>query len=417
MKVTFCAYDNPTYVGGPNAWLRRLLPGLVESGIDPALLILYELDPTACPFLQWVKKSGYRYRATQKRFAEEKISWILREVAADPPDVFVPNLMVPAHHAGRWIKAAGIPTVGVVHSDDEFYRDLLREFVFTNGPFRLSAVVCVSEFLADEVRRHSGGTSVYCVPYGVPIPEKPAESPADRLRLAYAGRFSESQKRISRVVDSFCAAVSSVPGTEGVLYGDGVDRERAQRARERWPSDLPVWFGGRIDSADIQKALLNAHVIVLLSAYEGLPIALLDGMACGLVPLTTSVRSGIPELVRSESTGLVVPDDLESFVTAVRRLRDDPELWMRLSRSARSYVEDHYSTGAMVKQWASMLREVHSKAGHRSPVGRVPKHFDLPPVRGVLRVEDVRQPGVFWRTVLRARSVLGRAARRAGFRT
>jgi colanic acid/amylovoran biosynthesis glycosyltransferase len=403
VKVTFCAYDNPTYVGGPNTWLRRLLPGLAQSGIDPELLILYELDPRACPFLQWAKTSGFRYRATDKRFTEEKISWILRAIAAEPPDVFVPNLVVPAHYAGRWIKAAGIPTVGVIHSDDEFYRDLLREFVFADGPYRLSAVVCVSQFLADEARRHSHETSIYCAPYGVPIPETPAAPPADRLRLVFAGRFSEAQKRISRVVDSFCAAVSSVPGTEAVLYGDGVDREQARQARERWPNDLPVWFGGRVDSAD--------------SAYEGLPIALLDGMACGLVPLTTPIRSGIPELLTSESTGLVVPDDLESFVGAVRRLRNDPDLWLRLSRAARSYVQDRFSTDAMVAQWASLLRDVHSRAGHRSPMGRPPKHYDLPPVRASLRVEDVRQPGVFWRLVLRGRSSLGRAARRAGLRT
>jgi hypothetical protein len=77
-------------------------------------------------------------------FTERHVQWILDRVVEDPPDVFVPNLMVPAFYAGRWVRQAGIPTVGVLHSDDCFHRGIVSEFVCGSNAYRLSALVCVS---------------------------------------------------------------------------------------------------------------------------------------------------------------------------------------------------------------------------------------------------------------------------------
>ncbi|WP_371821102.1 glycosyltransferase [Chloracidobacterium sp. D] len=44
-------------------------------------------------------------------------------------------------------------------------------------------------------------------------------------------------------------------------------------------------------------------MFVLLSDYEGLPIALMEAMATGLVPICTAMRSGIGQLVVDGVTG------------------------------------------------------------------------------------------------------------------
>lgn len=168
MRVTFCAYDRPGYVGGPNAWLRRLLPPLAERGIDPEVLILFNGQPEECPLLEWLKAGQYRHRAARQHpYTEDRALWILQQAAADPPDVFVANLVVPAYYAACWIREAGIPTVAVIHSDDDFHRDLMEEFVFTSGPFQTSGVVCVSRFLEDYVRARGTDSSIHRAPHEI----------------------------------------------------------------------------------------------------------------------------------------------------------------------------------------------------------------------------------------------------------
>ena len=89
-----------------------------------------------------IRKEIYR-----PQYTEQRVRWVVDRLAEDPPDVFVPNLMVPAYYAGRWVREVGIPTIGVLHSDDPFHRGLLSEFVFGAGAYQLSALVCVSKFL------------------------------------------------------------------------------------------------------------------------------------------------------------------------------------------------------------------------------------------------------------------------------
>jgi hypothetical protein len=91
--------------------------------------------------------------------------------------------------------------------------------------------------------------------------------------------------------------------------------------------------------------------MVLLSDFEGIPIALMEGMATGLVPVVTPIRSGIPELVFDGETGYIVPDREASFVDVIRRIRLDPALWQRLSVAARRHFEEGFSPEVVVEAW------------------------------------------------------------------
>jgi colanic acid/amylovoran biosynthesis glycosyltransferase len=196
MKVTFCAYDRDNYVGGPNAWLRRLLLVLRCYGIQPQVLFITQ-SAEECPTVLSLRRQGINCREIYRpQYTEQRVHWIVDRLADDPPDVFVPNLMVPAYYAGRWVREAGIPTIGVLHSDEPFYRGLLSEFVFGAGAYQLSALVCVSKFLEQEVlSQRPDRVLVRRIPYGVPLPQRLAREPNGNLRVAYvrpAGRAAKA---------------------------------------------------------------------------------------------------------------------------------------------------------------------------------------------------------------------------------
>jgi glycosyltransferase involved in cell wall biosynthesis len=392
--VTFCAYDHAQYIGGPNAWLRRLLPDLKKNAVDVEVLCITRSDPDACPTVVALKKAGVACTCLLGHgvATEQRVGWILDALADSPPDVFVPNLMVPAFYAARWVRAAGIPTVGVLHSDDAFHEAVLDEFVWGNPAYSLAALVCVSEYLAGRVRARShGATLIRTIPCGVPVPEHTAHLADGPLRLVYTGRFSERQKRITEVVRAFCRAVREVPGTEAYLYGSGLDQAAAEAVLSREGQGLPVFIKGPVDSAVIQNELLACHVCVLLSDYEGLPISLMEAMACGLVPVCLRTQSGVPELVIDGATGLLVDDRQDCFADAVRRLRNDRMLWQQLSGAARAKVLSAYAHPGCLQRWLQLLHELAMAGNARAPV-RVPQRISLPPVRPGLAREDTRAP-------------------------
>ena len=264
--------------------------------------------------------------------------------------------MVAGYFAGRWVRKAGIPTVGILHSDDAFYRAIQDEFVFGCHEYRVSALACVSRELEGQVYdRKPTSTSVNRISYGVHIPDQKAQRIPGRLRLAYVGRLAEEQKRISDLTRALCQVTRELPGIETVLYGDGPDRKNVETILALQEPGLAIKLAGRIESEHMQSKLLDCDVLVLLSDFEGLPIAVLEAMACGVVPVCLRMRSGIPELVMDGRTGIVVDDRGEGFVNAIARLQNEPELWERLSCAARAKIEADYSHEVCVKRWADFF--------------------------------------------------------------
>jgi len=224
IQVTFCAYDKPDSVGGPLTWMSQLLPSLREHGIESRCLFLTHWGDTG-PYLEKLRADGVPCQQIDCHdHTKNRVSWILSQLQKDPPDIFVPNLVVAGYFASRWVRDACIPTVGILHSDDDFYRGIQDEFVFGRKPYRVSALACVSSELEKQViERRPKSTSVHRIPYGVDVPSYKVDRLPGRLRLAYVGRLAEEQKRISDLTLALCRITQQLPNTEAVLYGDGPD--------------------------------------------------------------------------------------------------------------------------------------------------------------------------------------------------
>ena len=128
------------------------------------------------------------------------------------------------------------------------------------------------------------------------------------------------------------------------LVGEGPLRRdiEAQIARAELNERVQV-HGGK-PRAEVADLLSKADVAVLASQptaegkREGIPVALMEAMASGL-PVVASDLSGIPELVESEHTGLLVPPGNPLALTnALERLGRDPELRNRMGRAGRDKV-------------------------------------------------------------------------------
>ena len=390
MRVTFCLHDRPGYVGGPNAGLRRLLPDLRNRGVDVHVLSLMFGDPMQCPTLGYLRKLGIpctiaRYHKT----TEERVRWLLGMLRRDPTDVFVANLMVAAYFATPWVRAAGIPCVGVIRSSDQFHLEFLATFGNGDPRFRQDAFVCVSDHMRRKTLELAPQVHhVRQICSSPPAPSGMAQAPGDGpLRMAYLGQIVEYPKNISAVIRAFCRAAREVPGVEGVLYGHGKDWESARRTLEENGRGVPVTMAGPMDNEQLIALLPQHHTITLFSEYEGLPLSLLEGMSAGLVPVCTPTQSGIPELVLPGETGILVKDREQAFVDAIRSLREHPETWAKLSQGARARIAAQYSREVCADRWAELFQELHGSLGARKRVP-IPLRLHLPPAGCICREDD-----------------------------
>lgn len=370
-----------------------MLPPLRDAGHNIRVLALTHYGGTG-PVVEGLRQDGFDVRVTDcPDRTEDAVRWILTQLGKTAPAVFVPNFVVPALFAARWVRESGGATVGVLHSDDRYYRAIQQEFVLSNSPFQLTDIVTVSELLQEEVLRQrppNGLRSTY-IPYGVHIPRIIERKSGIGLRIAYVGRLAEEQKRISLVAEALVAAAEEIPGTECFIFGDGPDRQSVLRVLDTQKKGIPVTAPGALKHADVQNTLTSFDVIVLLSDYEGLPISLLEGMACGCVPICRQMQSGIPQLVRHEQTGLIVSNNVADFVESVRKLTNDRDQLGHLGTAARQMVSEKFSDQAALRLWSDFLTERQS-AQNLSRI-LIPRRLKLPPNRSELEAPESRTPG------------------------
>lgn len=396
VKVTFVVYG-PNQINGPNVWLQRFLPELVKFGIEPHALFLMNSDKP-CEVLKNLRQNGIKCTVIQKqKYTEHNIIQILKILKADPPDIFVPNMSVPAYFASRWIKEAGIPTVGTLHSDDNFYHELIKYFVNGLPEYRLSGIFCVSKFIEELVKSvNVGNIEVLRYSYGINLPPKVVEEPVDRLNLVYTGRLIQRQKRIFDVITSLIYAVTGIPDTYATIYGEDREGGRVIETINNLNLGEKLKYGGLLKIDEIFPALLKHHVFILLSDYEGLSISLMEAMGCGLVPICTKTRSGAMEIIRHNENGLLVDNREADFINAVKRLKYEKGLWLRLSKAARETIEREYTIQDCASKWAEFLTNLLKKSKPKSSI-HIPNinEIDLPPIRfsedGVCR-DDNRIP-------------------------
>jgi len=414
MKITICAFDAPNNIDGPTTWIKRLLPYFREKNIEARILFLAANDKDL-PAYNYFVKEGFACKLIYwELFNDEKITAILNDVRDFPPDIFIANYFAVALTAAGWIKRAGIPTVMVLHNDNQYHYDLVKKFAANNDDSDVSAVVCVSN-LIEEISKKTAPlhTRIRYIPIGAPITPGVTKPAADNiLHVVYAGRIEEHQKKISEVTEAFCRAAKEVPGTGYTIYGAGNAVPAVLKIINTSGKGLRVKFAGKLKSTEVQAHLLQSQVYVLLSDFEGLPITLMEAMSCGLVPVCTNIRSGITDLVTNNVEGILVNDRKDEFVRAIRRLKEDPALWQKMSHAARQKIVNSYSVESCSSQWISLLQELKDEAGKKTTVLFPPANeFKRIRLAAEFKEQDKPRPAAVFIPFYKAKNILGRLKR------
>ena len=139
--------------------------------------------------------------------------------------------------------------------------------------------------------------------------------------------------------------------------GDGPDRAALEKRAGDLGLETAVIFEGAVNQDRIRAFYEGADVFVLPSFAEGIPVVLMEAMAME-IPVVTTWITGVPELIRDGTDGLLVaPSDVQGLAAAIAQLMDDPVLCRKLGAAGRVRVTEHYDLAKSVENLAAVFRE------------------------------------------------------------
>ncbi len=163
-----------------------------------------------------------------------------------------------------------------------------------------------------------------------------ASSPKDPLvdgvrRVLFLGAFTRS-KGIEDLIEAAGMLTDLQPEVEVVLCGAGPEEQHVRERTRELGLEKQVVFAGWVSGEEKWRRMREASVLVLPSYKEGMPIALLEGMAMGL-PLVATRIAAVPEIVEERRNGLLVePGDIEGLASRLRLLLENERLRETMSR-------------------------------------------------------------------------------------
>jgi glycosyltransferase involved in cell wall biosynthesis len=186
--------------------------------------------------------------------------------------------------------------------------------------------------------------------------------------VVWHGQMQMWRKGLDVLLEAWAETISARPEEDLrlVLVGSGEDADEVRRVVDRdAPLRVELADGWVQDRSRLRRILSAADLYSFPSRHEGLPVAPLEAMACGL-PVVGADAQGVRDVVGD--TGLVVPrGDTEALADALGTLLDDDDRRRQLGRAARRRVQQRFSLEAVGRQLRTFL--VESPAATRARTG------------------------------------------------
>lgn len=142
-----------------------------------------------------------------------------------------------------------------------------------------------------------------------------------------------------------CVVMAGPPGPDA-RYLEQLDAEIA-----KLPEGVEVRLLGSLEPDRLAELQRAADIYALMSRAEGLPNALLEGMATGLACVASDIP-GSADVLKDGGGGVLVPlDDDVRLAEVLDRLAADGDERSRLGAEARRHILDHYSFAKIASRY------------------------------------------------------------------
>jgi glycosyltransferase involved in cell wall biosynthesis len=289
-----------------------------------------------------------------------------------PDLIHAHELISPATAALLAKRLAHCPLVVTVHRSGP-PGDVQRMYSRPFGAVRLKTLAyAVDRFIviSTEIDRELAQAGIpaekrIAIPNGVDVEKFFPLKPADRIALRsqldlpregkliiYAGRLAP-EKRVRLLIQAWPAVRVHHPDAWLLILGDGPEGAALQEMAGNPGGEGIRWLGAQ---EEVVSYLQAADGFVLPSTAEGLSVALLEAMACGLPAVATAI-GGAPDVITDQVNGwLIPPDDQEALQKALLDLLADQAQRQRIGQAARDWIKRFYALDVVADRLCALYQ-------------------------------------------------------------
>ena len=373
MKVLFLYKDYHPVLGGIENHIRLLAQGLRAEGVDARVLVTNTGPTTVRQTIGGVPvtKAGRQAHILSTPISFPYFTELPRAVAeADLVHLHAPY---PPAELAQLLLGRKKPFVITYHSDivrqklsGKLYAPLLRLVLRRATLVAVSSPAYVESSPFLQRIRHKCRLVHFGIDLGRFAKTGQIQASAGRLRrrfgdcplLLFIGRL-----RHYKGVDVLIRAMRSVDDAHLLIVGDGPMRRDLQQLAGAQQLADRITVLGECSEPEALAARHTAQLFLLPSTNraEALGTVQLEAMACRLPVICTELGTGTSYVNRHEETGLVVPpNDPTALSAAINRLLADANLRSQMGSAGRKRVQEEFALPMMIRKTVSFYNEALS---------------------------------------------------------
>ena len=256
--------------------------------------------------------------------------------------------------------AFGRPVLLHIHSGEfmSFYRDgcgPLRRRLVRFVLARSARVIALSRSLRTLTLTIAPRARVVCIPNPVIAVDGQPRQLRDPVAL-FLGKIC-AEKGVFDLLHAWKLVQAGIHGARLVLAGEGdltAVRQQIVRLGLVDSVELPGWVSG----VDKDRLLARTAVCVLPSYFEGMPMSLLEAMACG-IPCVASSIGGIPDMITQGVEGcLIQPGDVQALAEGLIALLTHEERYAAMSLAALARFDSEFSADRVIPRLEKLYADM-----------------------------------------------------------
>ena len=320
-------------LGGVLSFYENLLSGDTGKVFDKKIILLHPEglnypDPTFhFPDASW---EAFNFSYNEKPFVNAQQ---LEKKISNTPGVVLSSFSseLAALHLHRKTKK----TIFYLCHDDTYY-DLAAKYSFL-----IDAYIAHNPAMCEGLKKilPKRNDDIYYIPYGVMgstvAHQKNTERP---LNLVFLARHVISKGIFDLPKISHALIEKNIPFT-WTIFGDGEDTQPFREVMKPFENTQFIRYQHRAELFDILK---TKDILVHPSSLDGLPVAMLEAMSAGLVPVVYEFNSGIKKVLDNESGIVANVGEYEVLANAIAMFHKDRGLLNRYSDAAIAKIKEQY---------------------------------------------------------------------------
>ncbi|MBO3839438.1 MAG: GT4 family glycosyltransferase PelF [Thermoproteota archaeon] len=371
-------YFHPHVGGGVEKVVFEVSRRLVRMGVDIIVATLNTAMAKGFEILEGIKV--YRYKPislTETTGVQLTVSLslplkIVEICKSEKPDVIhANNRFFSTTICGALLKKImGKPLVTTLHLGPMLLNRKFFDFLINTYEKTVSRWIIQSSdkiiAVSNSVMKHAfslgaASSKIKVIPNGVDLDEFKPRREFKRIgveKIIFVGRLFPN-KGVQYLVKAAPIVLAKHPRVEFVIVGRGPMEAELRNMVKRLNVEHAFKFLGIVPS--IPEVMSQCDIFVRPSLTEGMPLTILEAMACGL-PVIASKIPGSSEVVKDGETGILVETgNVEQLSSAIIKLLEDENYAERIRKRAYEFVKNHYSWDRVAEEYLKTYNEILNK--------------------------------------------------------